>query len=291
MLPLGAEPLASSARHALLLAVQALGTCREEVDGAQRQRGELQDALAGVLAFVVEGVVGDPEAAGAMLRRAARDGNVLVARALLEARAVDAGAASDAQQQTPLHLTAVNDSHELVALFLAAGVAVDEHNWAGNTALHLAAGAGALQSVKLLLDGGSDKDRQTSIERDTPLILAAFSGKRDCVELLLEAGCKTDKQDLEGKTALVCAAGGGHEACVEALIAHGVDVSLGDKSGLTALMAAAQQGRENCARRLLKAGADVDAHDSAGRTALEHAVARRMMGCAHMLREWQARAA
>ena len=60
MLPLGAEPLASSARHALLLAVQALGTCREEVDGAQRQRGELQDALAGVLAFVVEGVVGDP---------------------------------------------------------------------------------------------------------------------------------------------------------------------------------------------------------------------------------------
>jgi ankyrin repeat protein len=65
----------------------------------------------------------------------------------------------------------------------------------GETALHLAAGEGHLEIVKLLLEHGADVNAKTAYE--TALHLAAGEGHLEIVKLLLEHGA-----DVNAKTAV-----------------------------------------------------------------------------------------
>jgi ankyrin repeat protein len=97
------------------------------------------------------------------------------------------------------------------------------------TALCAAAGAGRLESVRLLLDGGADPDPASS-DGTTPLMAAAASGHLKVMRLLLERGAAVDAAHAgSGGTAFHHACYYNRAECAEALAWVGCDVGLKDK--------------------------------------------------------------
>lgn len=153
----------------------------------------------------------------------------------------------------------------------------------GVTALMVAAEAGQLQLVKLLLEkevGLVDEVGRTALMR------AAARGYLDCVQTLLphEGGRRSTKNWYDGihlsskSTALMAAAGNGHAACVEALL--GCEGEVRDEQGRTALMYAARGGHEACVRALLR---DAGVQDRGGVTALQFASVEGYVGIVRIL--------
>jgi ankyrin repeat protein len=129
----------------------------------------------------------------------------------------------------------------------------------GNTLLHVAAGAGCLELVKLLLRLGVDPNLEGR-ER-TPLYCVANE----------------------------CASDTGPEV-VRELVRTGADVDA--RSGVTratALHAAARRGHLKVAQALLDAGATVNVQDRKGHTPLQRAINCRKAEVSHLLTEHGAR--
>ena len=129
----------------------------------------------------------------------------------------------------------------------------------GLSALHMAAQAGNLQIVELLLDAQADVHAKTRIGDYTPLHLAAGAVEAGVVTRLIEAGADVAATTSStGVTPLHLAAKALEgEDVVRILIAEGAPVNaLESASGQTALMFAAANGRVAAVRALLEAGAD-----------------------------------
>jgi ankyrin repeat protein len=119
--------------------------------------------------------------------------------------------ARDDEGNTPLHFAGqragrdIDDAayHGLIALLLANGASVFEHNGIGLTPLHhwtiFDASANA---VEMLLDHGAPIRARATRDGWTPLHGAAVSGRTDLVELLLRRGATGDKlvRDSGGRT-------------------------------------------------------------------------------------------
>jgi ankyrin repeat protein len=143
--------------------------------------------------------------------------------------------------------------------------------------LHIAAGAGHVEIVELLLDLGIKPDQSLDEEdmETAPLDWAGRSGRADVIKLLLDRGAKVAGRRLYAQPVIVCAAAG-HEArfteSVRILLEYGSDVNWQDDHGRSALMHAAIFGNVPTARVLLDAGADIHAIDKLGMTALQGAI-------------------
>lgn len=129
--------------------------------------------------------------------------------------------------------------------------------------LHLAAAAGAIGVMEVLIDAGVSVEARTRAPgapltrgRATPLHLAAAAGAAEAVLRLVAAGAEPDVLDAAGDRPLHLAARGGHAAAVEALRMS--DAALEARSGRarTALHEAVAGGSEEAALGLLRAGAD-----------------------------------
>ncbi|KAK7873753.1 hypothetical protein R5R35_013282 [Gryllus longicercus] len=94
---------------------------------------------------------------------------------------------------------------------------------------------------------------------------AAVAGHVASVRTLLSHGADVRSRGADDQEALHCAAAGGSAACVALLVAAGADVDAGDSSGWTALHWAAATGREASAEALLRAGASLHVGDRRGR--------------------------
>jgi ankyrin repeat protein len=92
----------------------------------------------------------------------------------------------------------------------------------------------------------------------TALHLAAEAGSLECLRILLEAGADVDAFNKKGNTALHAACVEGHVACVAALIEGGADLDVHGQDGWTPLHIAAKHGHTGCIRALIEAGATVD---------------------------------
>ena len=127
----------------------------------------------------------------------------------------------------------------------------------GNTAVHIAASAGAAGCLELLLSEGADASAGRGADGVTPLMFAMQNGHAPCVRLLLDAGSDVNAQERAGSAALHYAARHGREECLGmALGAKGASVDLARADGITALMVAAQHGHTECVRMLLRQRAD-----------------------------------
>ena len=140
------------------------------------------------------------------------------------------------------------------------------------SALHLAAGEGHLEVVKLLLEAKANREARDSEDR-TALLLAANSGHAETVKLLLEVGADKGVFDSYDMTALHIAAGNGHAAVVKLLLEAGAETEAVTDQSWTALHCAAAFGRTEVVKLLLEAGAEKEAVTDQSWTALHCAAA------------------
>ena len=129
----------------------------------------------------------------------------------------------------------------------------------GLSALHMAAQAGKLQIVELLLDAKADVHAKTKIGEYTPLHLAAGAAQARVVRRLIEAGADIGVTTTStGVTPLHLAARALEgEEVVRMLLEEGAPVdAVESAAGQTALMFAAANGHAESVRALLEGGAD-----------------------------------
>jgi ankyrin repeat protein len=136
----------------------------------------------------------------------------------------------------------------------------------GNSPLMYAAALGSLDSMRLLLDAGSDPNASNDFAA-TPLMWCAGDAAK--VRLLVSKGAKVDARSKLGRTPLLIAAA--YDGATEAarlLIEKGADVNARDESGMSVLEQAAASNHIELVRLLLAKDAAVNSADGGGFTPL-----------------------
>jgi ankyrin repeat protein len=155
-----------------------------------------------------------------------------------------------------------------VVLLLAAAVWQLGLGWGS---IHAAARRGDAQAVKRRLALGLSPNGRHWLSLDTPLIEAARRGHLDTVKVLVEGGADVNRQGEAWYGPLHCAAFGGHLETVKYLLEHGASVRVFEGHDKP-LNSAAQAGHIHVATVLLGRGADINAQGVDGGTPLENAV-------------------
>ena len=147
-------------------------------------------------------------------------------------------------QDTKLLMAAHTGCYHTVKSLLEEGVNPNEQNSLGNTPLHLASKALAIEVMDLLLNSGADVNMQNKLSM-TPLHYLLLSGRRNKPHKSEEA--------IE---------------CLRLLLDHKADVNLKNNTGLTVLHLAAIRSEEKWVDVLLEANADLCSKTSDGIPAL-----------------------
>ena len=156
----------------------------------------------------------------------------------------------------------------------------------GETPLHLACLANALQVTLALVKGGADKHATLpTISHWTPLHVAARYNAEETAILLLLRGADMNHPDEFDASPLHVAALYNAVATADALLTAGASVHIRAKDDLTALHIAAQADSPGVAGRLLDHGAEVNALTiREGLTPLDQAVAKQSRSTADLLK-------
>jgi ankyrin repeat protein len=206
---------------------------------------------------------------------------------------------------TPLSLAAANGSDRVISLLLNAGAnprAADGALHDGRTVLMLAARTGSVESIRQLVEHGSDVNATETRTGTTPLMWAALENRADAVRALINAGANVNARSkvtayphtppgvigdaLEegysyvgqtvlprgGWTALMYAARQGAMAAARVLAECGADLKIADPDGTPALTFAIINGHYDLATLLIEKGADINQADRTGATPLYSAV-------------------
>ena len=208
------------------------------------------------------------------LRKAVLNGDVENMLKLLSEGA-DANAALYSSGESLLMLAADHRgsdeiSAEMVKILLAHGVALEQKNNKGRTALFFAVTNNKVQVVKLLLEAGADPDARERVQKFTPLLGMFFMYYYDpfwcredevtfkMVKLLCEAGADVNLPSKKKQTPLMFVGG----EIMEYLISRGADVNAADIYGNTVPMFHADSLRDLLI--LEKHGADMNVRNAAG---------------------------
>jgi formylglycine-generating enzyme required for sulfatase activity len=182
---------------------------------------------------------------------------------------------------------------------LKIGTDINAEDAQGCTALHLAAEAGELGAVRLLLEAGAQPNRRSSagktpadaaadgkhdqvaalirqaggltsaeLERIEAVCAAAKLGDLGRIETLVNEGADINAPTDDGATPLHYAVYGGHRAVAEWLIERGANVNRADVGGYRPLHVAVLQSQSAIGRLLIDEGADVNARRGDGNTCL-----------------------
>ena len=149
-----------------------------------------------------------------------------------------------------------------VQKLLKAGVAVNEQEADGMTALHWAVRQDDEAMVRVLIGAGAKASAATRYGV-TPLALAAVNGNARTTQILLAAGANANAATPEGETVLMAAARTGNPDVIERLIGAGARVDDQEKwRGETALMWAAGENNAAAVKVLLARGANINAQSA-----------------------------
>jgi ankyrin repeat protein len=116
---------------------------------------------------------------------------------------------------TYLHEAAWSGDVAEVRLLVAAGVNLEKLE-NGMSPLHLAAGNGQVETVKVLVELGADKNAHTAGGM-TPLHMAAVEGHVETVKVLAQLGAELGVQTVNGETALQGSVHFGHHHVAQVL--------------------------------------------------------------------------
>lgn len=218
------------------------------------------------------------------LMRAVTANNIETCRYLLE-NGADANALStDFASETPF-IAACNKKHYKLATMLRDfGADINAKNGKGNSAMHLAAVSGDVETLKFLAGLGAKTDEKNE-EGKTPLIQAfnAYNnGAEATIYLAKQNGRDVNTPDENGRTLLHMAAEAGKTDFLEKVLSgtdgKNVDLDARDYKGRTPLMLAAYAGQTAFVDKLAEKGAPLNSTDNFGRTALYFAVAATQEG-------------
>ena len=129
-------------------------------------------------------------------------------------------AARDERGNSPLHLAAATDKHEVAEVYLGHGAKVDAHNYSGATPLHLAAWFNSPKTANLLIERGAHID-STDTAGNTPLHIATADDALDTHEVVLPDG--------------TCCSRRGKNLVLGMLVENGADVIAKNVDGKTPL--------------------------------------------------------
>ena len=167
-----------------------------------------------------------------------------------------------------LMLAAQAGNIEIIKLLLEYKASVNLQSQQFVSALMLAASNDHSKIVELLLEYGADVNLQ-SHQGLSALMTAASKSHVETVRILLKYGADTDLQDyLHGRSALMMASQNGHVEIARLLLAHNTSVDLQTLSGMSALMVASYNGHTELAKLLLKHNASTGLQEQQGHTAL-----------------------
>ncbi|GAB2267474.1 E3 ubiquitin-protein ligase xbat32 [Dionaea muscipula] len=245
---------------------------------------------------------------GERLVSAARDGDLLEAKALLEDNPRLVRYMTFGVKNSPLHYSAAQGHHEIVSLLIESGVDINLRNYRGQTALMQACQYGHWEVVQTLILFRANIHKVDYLNGGTALHLAALNGHSRCVRMLLadyipsipqlwdilqkkskgeESSSQFNYRALHevinkpadgGITALHMAALNSHVETVQLLLELGASVTATTiedgtiidliGAGSTPLHYAACGGNAQCCQILISRGADADAQNANGWTPL-----------------------
>lgn len=230
-------------------------------------------------------------ASGERLVSAARDGDLVEARMLLEFNPSLAKYSTFRGLNSPLHFAAAKGHNEIVTLLLENGADVNLRNYCGQTALMQACRYGHWEVVQTLLIFRSVVTRVDYLSGRTALHFAAVGGHVRCIRLLVADFIPSAPYEVIG--------GAGSESSSDSSLDRKHDHALTKfinkpaDGGITALHMAALNGYFDCVQLLLDLGANVSAVTfqygtsanliGAGSTPLHYAACGGNLKCCQML--------
>lgn len=113
---------------------------------------------------------------------------------------LDVPAVGEAEAFAPLHLTIRRRLTETTKLLLSSGADPNVLMAEDMTPLHLAASAGRITDIDLLLDWDASINAQDARLRETPLHKAARNLEKDAIQRLCERGADMDIKNIDGMT-------------------------------------------------------------------------------------------
>ncbi|KAB5560309.1 ankyrin repeat-containing domain protein [Coniochaeta sp. 2T2.1] len=204
---------------------------------------------------------------------------------LLVARGADT-LGQDDSGWTVLHWATMGGYAELAKFLLSHTTGLERTH--RNRALALAAEAGSVDIIRMLLDGddnGTGDDRAEVDWRDqegsTPMTFSIPLGYEEAVSVFLERGADVNALDNFDNAPLHWAIA--HLSMTRLLLENGADVNAKNDKGSTALHWAVQERQEEVVQVLIEAGADVNIADVNGFRPLHAASLKGLVGIVRLL--------
>nr|XP_043878566.1 ankyrin repeat and SOCS box protein 15b isoform X1 [Solea senegalensis] len=194
---------------------------------------------------------------------------------------------SDSRARLPLHAAAVQPLREILHVVLQVVVTsteltLEEQTEDGETPLTLAAEAGLVENVKMLLQHGASP-HSTNSRNESPLLIAVRKKSYDMALSLIMGGAFVEQVCLSKWTAIHEAAKVGCPAIMMLLLQHGAKVTARGKHGVTPLGIAAEYGNTEALDILIEHGGDVNAQASNGDSVLYDASGSGNLDCVKLL--------
>ncbi|XXH01601.1 hypothetical protein Hte_007961, partial [Hypoxylon texense] len=194
-----------------------------------------------------------PRTLGSVLCLAAQHGNIGIIEEFWDQAAVGPG---EQDQDSPLLSAARNGQTRVVKALLEKNIDATCRDSSENTAVHLAAQIGDLETLTILRDStqGSTVDwKSLNKDNHNPLQLSVRTGQLEAVQILLSCTGKNIIDEAEGDTMtpLQLAAREGHLSVVELLVSEGANIMIDSSSRHTPLQYAIEEGHLGVAVKLL----------------------------------------